>query len=403
MSYELLAEDRQRLWCLLSVFPGTFDASAAAAIWELEIDPARDALGDLVRCSLVEWEEKEERYRLHDLARQFADRRLEVGEREAAQRRHAEYFLELLGAVDDLYLEGGESVRVAVRLLDTEWGNIQAGQAWAAGRFQQDDTAARICDDYPNAGTFLLGLRRHPQEQIRWREQALAAARQLKNRTREGYHLGNLGIAYGVLGEFRRAIEFFEQDLAIAREIGDQRGEGQTLSNLGLAYADLGETQRATEFYEQALAIACKSGDRQGESNALGNLGIAYADLGEPRRAIEFYEQDLAIAREIGDRRGEGQTLGNLGLAYAALGETRHAIELYEQQFAITREIGDRRGEANANWNLGIAIEKTGDLARAAELMQVLVDYLREIGHPDAEKRAARAEALRARLGEQGS
>ncbi len=177
-------------------------------------------------------------------------------------------------------------------------------------------------------------------------EQALANARERKNRQAEGVWLGNLGNAYSALGETRRAIQFYEQALAIDREIGDKRGEGAGLGNLGNRYAELGETRRAIQFYEQALAIACEIGDKRGEGNHLGNLGSAYSELGEMRRAIAFYEQALAIAREIGDRRGEGIRLGNLGNRYAELGETRRAIQFYEQALAIAREIGDKRGES---------------------------------------------------------
>ncbi|HSS51847.1 MAG TPA: TIR domain-containing protein [Thermoanaerobaculia bacterium] len=162
LSYELLSENQRRLWPFLAIFTGTFDAPAAASVWDMEIDAATETLGDLVRSSLVDWEDKDERYRLHDLARSFADRRLEGTEREGARKRHAEHFLEVLRVAENLYEKGGESVLLALRYFDAEWGNIQEGQAWAAGHFTETDDAARICDDYPDAGTFLLLLRRPP-------------------------------------------------------------------------------------------------------------------------------------------------------------------------------------------------------------------------------------------------
>jgi tetratricopeptide (TPR) repeat protein len=318
LSYDLLTEGLRRLWRLLAVFPETFDIKAAAAVWELEVDDAEGHLGELAKNSLVEWEETEERYWLHDLARAFAHQQITMVELDEVQRRHAEHFLQVFRSAGSLYEKGGQNSRLGLALFDREWSNIRAGQAWASAQFHDHKEAADFCSGYPDAGSHCLGLRLHPRERIRWLNVAIEASRYL--------------------------------------------------------------------------------GDRKAEGRHLGSLGNAYAALGEPRRAIEFYEQQLTITREIGDRRGEGNVLGNLGLAYAALGEPQRAIEFYEQQLAIARDIGDRRREGSASWNLGLSLEKEGDLTRAADLMQVHVDYLREIGHPDAEKRAAAVEALRARI-----
>ena len=120
---------------------------------------------------------------------------------------------------------------------------------------------------------YVLNLRQHSRERIRWLEIALAAAQRLK-----------------------------------ARE-----GEGVALGNLGIAYANLGETRRAIQFHEQYLTHLPRDWRPQRRRRCAGQPGLAYAELGETRRAIQFYEQRLTIAREIGDRRGEGAALGNLG------------------------------------------------------------------------------------------
>ncbi|MGI9108204.1 MAG: ATP-binding protein [Pyrinomonadaceae bacterium] len=380
LSYELLSEELQRRWRMLAVFPTDFDAPAAAAVWRTEVDAAKDALAELEEYSLLDWEEAARRYTMHDLARDFADTRLSAPEREQAGSLHAAHYLQILSTADDLFLRGGEAIAGGLSLFDNERVNIEAGQEWAAARFADDGQAAHLCNGYPGAGVYVLNLRQHPRDFIRWHEAALSAARQLKDRAAEGRHLGNLGVAYAALGETRRAIEFHEQHRDIAREIGDRRGEGNALGNLGLAYADLGETRRAIEFHEQRLDIAREIGDRRGEGNALGNLGVAYAALGETRRAIEFYEQHRDIAREIGDRRGEGNALGNLGNAYAALGETRRAIEFHEQALVISREIGDRRGEGADLGNLGNAYAALGETRRAIEFYEQHLVIARESG-----------------------
>ena len=114
---------------------------------------------------------------------------------------------------------------------DLEWGNIQAGHAWVAAQTDAADADVdRLGMAYPDAGVYVLNLRQHSREWLRWLEIALAAARRLQDRAGEGVALGNLGIAYAALGETRRAIQFYEQQLAIVREIGDRRGEGNDLA-----------------------------------------------------------------------------------------------------------------------------------------------------------------------------
>lgn len=376
LSYARLEPEAARVFRQLAIFPAAFDAVAEVAVC---VDPGHAHLSELLRRSLVLYDAGTKRYRLHDLARLFADARLSEEERAAARKLHALHYETVLPRAEQLYLEGGEALTQGLALCDLEWENVKLGQAWAAAGAAKNDEAAQLAIAYPNLGANILFLREHSRDHIHWLEAALAAARRLKRRQSEANVLGSLGIAYWDLGETRRAIEFHEQHLKIAREMGDRSGEGGALCNLGLAYADLGETRRTIEFYEQSLVIAREIGDRRGEGNTLGNLGSAYANLGETRQAIELYEQHLEIAREIGDRRGEGRDLGNLGSAYADLGELRRAIEFYEQRLVIAREIGDRRGEGAALGNLGVAHDKLEEPSRAIEFYEQQLTIVREI------------------------
>jgi len=380
LSYDLLAAETQKWWRLLSVFPDTFDQPAGAAVWAMDVEPAQKTLSVLVKYSLLEWQPATRRYRLHDLARLFAAKQCTEAERAAGQQRYAKHYATVLRSANELYLKGGDAIQRGLALFDLEWGNIQAGQAWAQANAEQNELAAQLCNAYPDAGVYWLPLRQHPRERIRWLEAALIVDRRLNQRSTEVVHLGNLGWAYADWGESRRAIECYEQCLIFDREVMNRRGECTALGNLGLAYADLGEYHRAIELYGQQLVIIREIGDRRVESYALGNLGLAYAALGEPRHAIEFYQQNLAIAQEIGDRHGESNALGNLGAVYVDLGETRRAIKIFQQQLEITREIGDRRSEGSALGSLGIAYKDLGETRHAIEFYKQSIVIKREIG-----------------------
>jgi len=376
-SYDQLTPELQTRWVALGIFPADFDAPAAAAVWEQAADPG-EMLSELHAAGLVD-AVTGGRWRLHDLAHDFTRALCPPAEMDALAYRHAAYYQKVLYDCRGLYLEGSENILTGLARFDRERTHIEAGQTWAAAH-HADPAAARLCNLYPDAGTYITDLRLHPRVQIAWLEAALTAARALGHREAEGVHLGNLGNAWADLGEPRRAIDYYEQRLVIAREIGDRRGEGAALGNLGNAWADLGEPRRAIDYYEQDLVIAREIGDRRGEGNALGSLGLAWADLGEPHRAIDYYEQRLVIAREIGDRRGEGQAIGNLGNAYLNLGEPRRAIDYYEQQLVITRQIGDRRGEGNALGSLGLAWADLGELRRAIDYYEQRLTIARAIG-----------------------
>jgi hypothetical protein len=338
LSYAALTPEAPRVFARLSVFPADFDAEAEETICE---DHDHAHLSRLVKLSLVQYATPTPalprsrtdangggsdlpspvdgrfidgggaggggggHYSLHDLVRLFARARLTDDERSAMQRNHAKHYKNVLSAADDLFLQGNESIAQGLTLFDREWTNIQAGQLWAATHAEDDDEAAQLCSAYPIAGVYVLDLRLHPRDKIRWLQDALNAARHLQDRATEGVHLGNLGNAYADLGETRKAIEFYEQHRDIAREIGDRRGEGNALGNLGNAYAALGETRKAIEFYEQALVIDREIGDRRGEGNALWNMALALDQLGEREQAIANAEAALKIYEAIADPRAE--------------------------------------------------------------------------------------------------
>lgn len=440
VSYALLNAALQKQWRALGVFPETFDAPAAVGIWGVELEAARDALGSLLKYSMLDWTKTARRYRLHDLMRDFARARLhEAGEEDEAARRHATYYADVLAQADDLYQKGGDSIKPGLALFDLEWGNIQAGEAWAGAHAERDNGAARLCSGYASAGAYCLHLRLHPRERICWLEPALAAARRLGDRRAEYVHLGNSGYAYLDAGEYRRAIDCYEHALPIAHELVHQLREGPDLGNLGRdlgqlgrAYHGLGEYCRAVDYHNQALAIVRKIGSRQSEGNALRrsegnalddlgsaynclgehrraikyheqahaifreirhprgegrvlcNLGKAYYSLGEYRRALEFHERQLTITGGIGDRQGEGNALSGLGVAHYSLGEYRRAIEYHEQHFAITREVGDRRGEGNALFNMSLALYKLGERAKAVEHAEAALRIFDQVEAPNA-------------------
>lgn len=177
----------------------------------------------------------------------------------------------------------------------------------------------------------------------------------LKEKQNHGAALGNLGLQYIYLGEFRKAIDYSQQALTIAKEISSRHGEEMALGNLGLAYRYMGYPEKAIAYYELALEIAQQIGDRLGERNHLSNLGLAYCFLYKFREAIEHLKKALIISREIDDVYAEGRDLGNLGIVYIDMREPKKAIKYFNCALEIARETKDILGEGRTLGNLGLA------------------------------------------------
>jgi tetratricopeptide (TPR) repeat protein len=108
-----------------------------------------------------------------------------------------------------------------------------------------------------------------------------------------------------MIGKTSKAIEFFKQHLSIARKNGNKRGEGNDLGNIGLAYYVLGDIPKAIESLERSLAINRGTGNRYGEEGNLNNLGIAHAALSDSRKAIEYYKQAQLLPAKSGIGMGK--------------------------------------------------------------------------------------------------
>jgi len=272
------------------------------------------------------------------------------------------------------------------------WGNYRTLVDLYLGMLPEDHFSDNILfDDIGDHSVVLgnLGLAYgdlgQVEKAIEYIKQVLVISREIGDRRGEGAGLGNLGSEYGNLGEVEKAIEYHKKALVISREIGDRRGEGADLGNLGSEYGNLGQVEKAIEYYEQALVISKEIGDRQGEGNALGNLGSSYSDLGQVEKAIDYYEQALVISKKIDDRRGEGHHLGNLGDAYRNLRQVKKAIEYHEQALVISKEIGDRRGEGAELGYLGNAYSDLGQVKKAIDYYEQALVISKEIGDRQGE------------------
>src|SRR5260370_33133563 len=66
-----------------------------------------------------------------------------------ARLRHASHYLKILREADRNYYLGHDTLEPGLKLFDSEWSNIQEGQAWARDNAGHDENAASLCINFP--------------------------------------------------------------------------------------------------------------------------------------------------------------------------------------------------------------------------------------------------------------
>jgi predicted ATPase len=130
-SHDLLTDEEQVVFRRLAVFPSSFDVDAGEAVAGSDGPDSVACLIRLVERSLVQFDPEDGRYRLLETLRQYgADRLADAGETDAAQERHARYFLGL--AARQAGALAGPGYPEARAVLTAELDNLRTVAEWCA-------------------------------------------------------------------------------------------------------------------------------------------------------------------------------------------------------------------------------------------------------------------------------
>jgi DNA-binding SARP family transcriptional activator len=401
-SYQNLSAAAARMFRLLSLHPGPdITAVAAASLASIQLNQARDVLGELGRASLLT-QHLPGRFGLHDLLRAYAAERAEGedGEapRRAATRRMLDYYLHSAFAaalvlnphLDQVSLAPPEP---AVR--PEQMTGYEQAMAWfeaehhvllavlsQAVRAGSDTHAWQL----PLTMATFLDRRGHQHDYVTTQQIALAAACRLSDDEAQALAHRGLGNVSVRLGAHQDARRHYGQALNLYRQLGDQAGEGRAHICLGLISMEQGRYRESLSHTEAALAVYRSVGFQPGQARALNNIGWCYAQLGDYQQAIARCQQALALAQEVGDQHGQAITWDSLGYAHHRLGQYPQAIACYRRALSILQEEGDRFRQTNILSHLGDTHHAHRERQAAIQAWRQALAILDDLRHPAAEQ-----------------
>ena len=375
-SYSMLSASERELFVRLSVFSGHFSLQAAEKICQGKDIPEAtilDLLASLVDKSLVEnlLALPEARFRLHEIARQYARRKLEGQEYlRYWQYRHLEHFVQLAEQAEPKLREADQLEWL--NRLDLEQENLRAALHLA---LEEDGL---LDDGRASLGARLAGalwvywfIRGHFSEGRRMAEQALA----LLDRTGDpDPALGKVlypAASFALFqGDFARGKALSLRSLAVTRERGDAFGEVVSYHHFAMIANAQGDWSKAGRYYRRGLKIANRVEDPWLIGVMLNGLGDVAFNSHDHDNAFKFYQEKLAIGRQTGDRFQILYSLINLAEMALQHGDLQQAAMLTEEELAVSKVLGERRGISSALQHLGRIALRQRDYERAGELLK---------------------------------
>ncbi|HKH35799.1 MAG TPA: BTAD domain-containing putative transcriptional regulator [Rubrobacter sp.] len=402
-SHGFLSEPETKLFRRLSAFAGGWTLEAAEAVGSDGLGGANvlDVLSRLVEKSLVVAEATEGdglRYRMLELIRQYARKKLEEDDKpDATLRRHTNLFLALAEEAEP-ELKGPRQQEWLERL-EVEHDNFRAALTWALDRGKVE-LGLRLSGAL---GEF-WHMRGHLGEGRQWLELALAAqggAYLMSARAKAFTWAAHIAWEQG---DYERSITLSKGSLTLFRTRRDEAGVADALSNLAWAALFQNELEQASTMAEEALTLQCKLGHTVGVIRALQTLGLVAATGHNYDRAAALYEESLMLARKVGDSFGLVLSLGIGALASLGKGDHHQTRMLYEKGLRGSKQLKTMN---LARIHLYISAALAGAQGRAVRSARLLgaTEVMREaIGtiFSPAERRAygPYIEAARAQLDE---
>ncbi|WP_394615829.1 NB-ARC domain-containing protein [Lentzea sp. JNUCC 0626] len=369
-SLRALAPEASDLFRTIGAHPGpSLTVGVAAAMSELPRRRVHEALDALVEAHLLEQAGALDRFKLHDLLREFSAGLLEdEDERRVIEVRMLDHYLRTAEHADRIMFS--TMVRVPTRESDQDAGAIEfesaaAARNWCGAEAQNLLALVRLAfhaGHYEHAVAIpqLVGqiwLREgNTAEVLNLLHAGLAAAKFLGASAEEETSalLQQIGFTYLLRQEYGPAEHHVHlAHLGFARAEGDQSLAIAVCLHTGARIlVATGNVLMGIDSHERALAMLRQSGTNAPsmEIGFLYRAGEAYQKAFEYTRAATYYRQSLSLAREIQDEASEATALYLLGVLSFAREQTAEARELGEAalaKYARLRAVG-KAGEACA-------------------------------------------------------
>ncbi|HVK20598.1 MAG TPA: tetratricopeptide repeat protein [Actinokineospora sp.] len=395
-SYLALEPTERRLFRLLALHPGP-DVGVEA----INACDGRDraatglSLRRLVGAHLLDQPVAIDRYRFHDLIREFgallAERDEPRSNRSAAERRMYSFYLTSAYAANRaLYPSklGAPEIPAEPGTTPLTFGDPAAAMAWFDTERANLAIATRAAADrghpdygwrLPHAALTYFTRAGHFEDRLATLAIAVDSAKADGDLEAEASSLFELGEVRMVLGDYAAASEHLQAALRKAEDTGSTRGQAVTSHKLGELEVRRGDLEAGLVLYERGLDFARASEDTEG-------MCWAYCDIGRTQRAVgrlDMAEINLRNAHFTAERTGDRSALAvaksELGAVFRERESLPVAVHLCTEALEIAEEIRDLPVAAAVCHTLAEVHRDRDDLGQALRCAERAVELFAQV------------------------
>ena len=417
-TWQRLTGSERSLLRRFSLFRGGADRAAIGEI----IGAGLPLLATLVNKALLR-SDRQSRYRMHELIRQFAEEQLaaDADEEHAARQACARYYLTWLGQQQQRLR--GERQGDACRDIQADIDNIRRAWRWAV-----EDGQAGLLRDALRPMSLFADLRGHFQVGLTMfasaremiaagddpeRDRLLAmldlrsailnfrlsrydAALELFHAVAadaSGYEralclrfLGDYHFSHAGYCSAQQARRYLDECAGLSRELDDIHLQTECLVELAILHANLDIDIEASQAHaQQAVELARRTRRPDLLASALDVLAWTANHRGDYAAAEATWREVFEIAWQSGNRVNEALATNWLGWSAWSVGGARHAeaAQLFSDALLRYRNLGDRANQAMSCADLASVQLELGELDSAEQHCRRGLELAREIGRED--------------------
>lgn len=204
--------------------------------------------------------------------------------------------------------------------------------------------------------------------------EGLLAARRLEpNNIFTALHLDGIGVAYGNIGRWKEAIEYFEQAIQESRKpvVKMRRLRATILQHLANVYVRYSDRYlHAIELYDEAISISNDFNDRLNVGLCLTFKGVAFEAQGKLEAALQSHEKAKQIAEALPDDGLLSTCYAQLANIYDHLQQLTLAQKYAQQALMLDTKLGNKQGMNRDYLILGKLCRREGDKEGALQAFQ---------------------------------